>query len=141
MIKTSLLSILNNVIVDKNLVYLTGKYVAVGAFGNSKLQNSDGIRIANELADLSHGDATPFINNIQVTNNLLHGFAAGDIYYSAAGGGQFNNATSNGILLKGSHSLANTFIVYSTFGVPNPTYTVPAPATTTYEIDGGLKNA
>ncbi len=95
---------IGNVIVDKNLVYLTGKYVAVGAFGNSKLQNSDGIRIANELADLSHGDATPFINNIQVTNNIV--INTGDGIMS------FPYADSRGVV--GPSGLRNSLIANNT---------------------------
>ena len=96
---------------------------------------------ANRLVVSDYADTTIGHDvNIRVTNNLLHGFAAGDIYYSAINGGQFNTSTSSGILLKGSQTLANTFVVTSTFGVPNPTYANPAPATTTYEIDGGLSN-
>ena len=110
-----------------------------GVQGTLTIQGGSGT--GNQLVVSDYADTTVgHDSNIQVTNNLIHNFAAADIYYSAVNGGQFNNANNSGILLKGSHTLANTFLVTSTFGVPNPSGTNPAPATTTYEIDGGLGN-
>lgn len=73
-----------NVIVDRNLVYLTGKYTTFGPFGSQKAQVSDGIRIANELADLGSEDETPFINNIQITNNIVINTGDGIMSYPYA---------------------------------------------------------
>ncbi|HEV3084408.1 MAG TPA: DUF4214 domain-containing protein, partial [Gemmataceae bacterium] len=110
-----------------------------GILGTLTVQGGSGT--ANRLIVSDYGDTTAGRDTfIQVYNNLLHGFAPGDVYYSAAGGGQFNNASSSGILLKSSYTLPSTFVVYSTLGVPNLNYVSPAPATTTYEIDGGQNN-
>lgn len=73
-----------NVIVDRNLIYLTGKYTAPGAFGSSKAQFSDGIRIANEIADFDLGDVTPLVNNVVVTNNVIIGTGDGIMSYPYA---------------------------------------------------------
>ena len=66
-----------NMIVDRNFSYITGKYQSVGRFGNLKLNYPDGIRIGNEQADLGGTDATPFVTNVFVTNNVVVGTGDG----------------------------------------------------------------
>ncbi len=71
---------LGDVVVDGNLIYNTGKYNA-----NEK-DLSDGIRIANEIADFAREDQTPGIYNIRVTNNIITGTNGGIRSFAYEGG-------------------------------------------------------
>ena len=62
---------LGDVTVDGNLIYNTGKYS-----GQPK-DRSDGVRIANELADYDNTDPTPGVYGIRVTNNIIIGTNSG----------------------------------------------------------------
>ena len=93
-----------NVIVDRNLIYLTGKYRAIGPFGSSKAQFSDGIRIANAYADLEGKDPTPFVHNVTVTNNIVIGTGDGIM--------SFPYANANGVI--GKSGLMNSLIANNT---------------------------
>ena len=93
-----------NVIVDRNLIYLTGKYQSPGTFGSSKAQFSDGIRIANERADLESKDATPLINKITITNNIIIGTGDGIM--------SFPYANDDGVI--GKSGLINSLIANNT---------------------------
>ena len=101
-----------NMVVDRNFSYITGKYQSVGRFGNLKLNYPDGIRIANEQADLGGEDATPFVTNVVVTNNVVVGTGDGITSFP------YNDA--KGVL--GPSGLENSLIANNT--VVN-TYTGP----------------
>lgn len=62
---------LGDVTVDGNLIYNTGKY------STFEKDRSDGIRIANEVADFGKSDPTPAVYNIRVTNNIIVGTNGG----------------------------------------------------------------
>ncbi len=96
---------IGNVIVDRNLSYITGKYNTFGPFGRAKLNYPDGIRIANENADLDGAtDTTPIVTNVVVTNNVVIG--TGDGITS------FPYANSAGVI--GPSGLARSLIANNT---------------------------
>jgi len=61
----------SDAVVDGNLVYNTGKY------GTEGRNNPDGVRIANEIADMDYSgcgiaqDPTPAVDSVTVTNNIV----------------------------------------------------------------------
>jgi Right handed beta helix region/Bacterial pre-peptidase C-terminal domain/Chondroitinase B len=66
---------LGDVTVDGNLVYNTGKY------SGDERDIADGIRIANEGADVPGVGLSPGIYNVKVTNNIVFGTSAGINYF------------------------------------------------------------
>jgi hypothetical protein len=71
---------IGNVTVEGNLVYNTGKYHKYDR------DYADGIRIANENADILHGDSTPGVNNVTVTNNVILGTGGGIRFFKYQNG-------------------------------------------------------
>jgi hypothetical protein len=76
-----------NILVDGNFVYNTGKYT-----GQAR-DYSDGIRIANEQADLNGGDPTPGVYNINVTNNVVTNTTVGVRFFNYGGNSFLQNST------------------------------------------------
>jgi hypothetical protein len=95
---------LGDVVVDGNLIYNTGKYKT------HEKDFSDGIRIANEIADLAKEDQTPGIYNIRVTNNVIAGTNGGIRSFAYEGGPSYllNSVIANntiGPLVPGSEAI------------------------------------
>lgn len=95
---------LGDVVVDGNLIYNTGKYTT------HEKDLSDGIRIANEIADLAREDQTPGIYNIRVTNNIITGTNGGIRSFAYEGGPSYllNSVIANntiGPLVPGSEAI------------------------------------
>jgi hypothetical protein len=98
----------SNVLVDSNLVYNDPSNYQADK-NNPKLaqrSNPDGIRVANEKADLSKNDATPAVNNITLTNNIVLG----------TGGGIMSFPYSNGSYYLKDSLIANNTVVTSING-------------------------
>src|SRR5262249_52298590 len=72
-----------------------------------------GAGAANRLV-ISDLSSTAGNTNVVVTSSSITGFAPVTIFYSATGGNYTNGVTGDGILLKGSATVANTFNVRST---------------------------
>ncbi len=115
---------LGDVLVDGNFIYNTpGKNVG------QSLELSDGIRLANEAADLGKEDPDPSYYNIQVTNNIVVGTGGGIRSFPYAGGSSFlkdsliaNNTI--GPLMDGAQAIevraGDTVTVANNLAVSNP---------------------
>jgi Right handed beta helix region/Protein of unknown function (DUF1565) len=76
------------VLIDRNLVYLTSatKFPPGPDGADPGFPGQDGIRIANEKADLLQADDDPPVRNITVTNNIVIGAYGGIQSFSYNGG-------------------------------------------------------
>ena len=91
----------NDMLVDGNLVYNTGKN------GRGSRISPDGIRIANEDADLYNADSTPNIENVKIINNIVLGVGPGITSFRYAQGSS---------VLRNSVIANNTVLAVSGFG-------------------------
>ena len=115
---------LGDVVVDGNFIYNTpGKNVG------QPNEFSDGIRLANEAADLGGEDSDPSYYNIQVTNNIIVGTGGGVRSFPYAGGPSFlkNSLIANntiGPLMEGAQAIevraGDNVTVANNLAVSNP---------------------
>jgi hypothetical protein len=95
---------LGDVVVDGNLIYNTGKY------NTNDKDFSDGVRVANEVADFAKEDQTPGVYNIRITNNIIVGTGGGIRSFAYEGGPSYllNSVIANntiGSLVPGSEAI------------------------------------